>query len=145
MAIEKPLHIDPNIGSATPQGLRKQAAARKEARAAYPFMCCAICGLQIPTCLAVAHLDHDPSNNKPDNLAYLCHTHHWMHDAALYPSEGVKLLRDHWTKTEGKPCHKAKMKDAGKKAVLTKQKAALSLKRSAAARKAHMTRKTKGL
>ncbi|WP_027132755.1 HNH endonuclease [Geminicoccus roseus] len=100
----------------------------------YPFKCCAVCGLQLATCLTVAHLDHDASNNGPDNLARLCQTHHWMYDAGLYPVEAIRLLQAHWQTIEGKPSHKARMKDAGAKAALTR-------KRSAAARKAVETRR----
>jgi predicted restriction endonuclease len=113
---------------------RKQGEARKIAAERYPFHCCVVCGLQLPASLTVAHLDHRPGNNDPDNLAYLCGTHHWMYDAGLYRIEAIKLLREHWQKTAGKPDHKPRMKDAG-------VKAALSRKRSAAARKAWQTRR----
>ncbi|MCO5089261.1 MAG: hypothetical protein M9883_20655, partial [Methylobacteriaceae bacterium] len=95
---------------------RNQNQARRNASEAYSFKCCVVCGLQLPTCLAVAHLDQDPGNNHPDNLAWLCHAHHWMHDAGLYPTVAIKLLREHWQKTQGKPSHAARMKDAGRKA-----------------------------
>jgi hypothetical protein len=111
----------------------KQAAARKVAAERYPFRCCVVCGLQLPASLTVAHLDHRPGNNDPDNLAYLCGTHHWMYDAGLYPIETIKLLRDHWQKTAGKPEHTPRMKDAGLRP--------LGRKRSAAARKAWQTRR----
>ena len=124
-------------------GHKKQWEAKQTAKRAYPFQCCVVCGLQLRTCLAVAHLDHQPTNNNADNLAFLCHTHHWMHDAGLYPTDAIKMLRAHWQETEGVPCHKAKMKDAGRKAVQTKKKAALSKKRSESARKAVATRKKK--
>ncbi|WP_371680185.1 HNH endonuclease signature motif containing protein [Microvirga sp. KLBC 81] len=113
---------------------RRQGEAHRTARAAYPFRCCVVCGLQVPTCLTVAHLDHAAGNNDPDNLAYLCHTHHWMYDAGLYPLEAIKLLRAHWQQTEGKPTHAARMKDAGAKAAATR-------KRRTAARKAWETRR----
>jgi hypothetical protein len=113
---------------------RRQGEARKVAAEHYPFRCCVVCGLQLPASLTVAHLDHKPGNNDPDNLAYLCGTHHWMYDAGLYRIEAIKLLREHWQKTAGKPDHKPRMKDAG-------VKAALSRKRSAAARKAWQTRR----
>ena len=87
-------------------------------------------------CLTVAHLDHDPGNNAPDNLARLCQTHHWMYDAGLYPIEAIRLLQEHWQTVRGVPSHKARMKDAGAKAALTR-------KRKAAARKAVATRKSK--
>lgn len=104
--------------------------------AAYSFRCCAVCGLQVATCLQVAHLDHNAGNNDPGNLARLCPTHHWMYDAGLYPVEAIRLLQAHWQSTEGKPDHAGRMKDAGAKAALTR-------KRRAAARKAVATRQAK--
>ena len=79
---------------------------------------------------------NDACNNAPDNLARLCQTHHWMYDAGLYPLEAIRLLQEHWQTNQGKPSHKARMKDAGAKAALTR-------KRRAAARKAVATRKLK--
>ncbi|MGD9615582.1 MAG: HNH endonuclease signature motif containing protein [Alphaproteobacteria bacterium] len=113
---------------------RKQGEARRIAGEHYPFRCCVVCGLQLPASLTVAHLDHRPGNNDPDNLAYLCGTHHWMYDAGLYPIDAIKRLREHWQNTQGKPDHKERMKDAGVKAALTRKK-------SAAARKAWQTRR----
>ncbi|WP_147707286.1 HNH endonuclease signature motif containing protein [Microvirga massiliensis] len=113
---------------------RRQGEAQRVARAAYPFRCCVVCGLQIPTCLTVAHLDHAAGNNDPDNLAYLCQTHHWMYDAGLYPLEAIKMLRAHWQQTQGKASHAARMKDAGPRAAATR-------KRRAAARKAWAARR----
>ncbi len=118
---------------ATPK-TRDQAAARRVLDENYPFKCCAVCGLQIETCLTVAHLDHDATNNTPDNLARLCQTHHWMYDAGLYPIEAIRLLQAHWQTTKGTPDHSGRMKDAGAKAALTR-------KRRAAARKAVDTRR----
>ncbi len=82
---------------------RDQAEARRVLNEHYPFKCCAVCGLQITTCLTVAHLDHDRSNNAPDNLAWLCQTHHWMYDANLYPVEAIRLLQAHWQVVRGVP------------------------------------------
>ena len=115
---------------------RRQGDAHQVAKIAYPFACCAVCGLQLQTVLAVAHLNHDPTDNDADNLAYMCWSHHWMHDAGLYPTDAIKLLRNHWQKTQGKPSHAARMKDAGKKAAMTR-------KLWAAGRKAATTRRTK--
>lgn len=112
---------------------RNQAEARRVADKAYPFRCFAVCGLQLPACLQVAHLDHNAANNMPDNLAHLCPTHHGMYDADLYPIEAIQLLQAHWQKTKGIPNHKPRMKDAG-------VKAALARKHSTAARKAVITR-----
>ena len=114
--------------------VRQQREAKKVAKAAFPFQCCAACGIQLPTVLAIAHLNHNSTDNRPDNLAYLCWTHHWMHDAGLYPTKAIKLLRAHWQKTMGKPSHKARMKNAGKKAALTR-------KLTARAKKAWATRR----
>jgi hypothetical protein len=82
----------------------------------------------------VAHLDLQAGNNDPDNIAYLCGTHHWMYDAGVYPLEAIKLLRAHWQKTEGKPDHKPRLKDTGAKAARPRT-------RSASARKARRTRR----
>ncbi len=114
--------------------LRNQTEARRVADHAYPFRCCMVCGLQIATCLQIAHLDHDAANNTAGNLAVLCPTHHGMYDAGLYPIEAIRLLRAHWQATQGKPDHKPRMKDAG-------AKAALARKRGIAARKAVATRR----
>ena len=84
--------------------------------------------------MTVAHLDHAAGHNDPDNLAYLCQTHHWMYDAGLYPIEAIKLMRLHWQTTEGVASHAARMKDAGPKAAATR-------KRRAAAKKAWATRR----
>ena len=100
---------------------RNQTVARRVLNEHYPFKCCAICGLQIPTCLTVAHLDHNAGNNAPDNLARLCQTHHWMYDAGLYPIEAITLLQAHWQTIKGVPDHKGRMKDAGAKAALTRK------------------------
>jgi hypothetical protein len=113
---------------------RRQAIARRVATAAYPVRCCVVCGLQLPTCLTIAHLDHNSGHNDPDNLAFMCQMHHWMYDAGLYPIEAVRLLRAHWQQTKGIPSHKARMKDAG-------AKAARARKLSARARKAWTTRR----
>lgn len=45
---------------------------------------CVIEQMRRPTyvVLACAHLDHDPSNNEPQNLAALCQRCHMLHDAA---------------------------------------------------------------
>ena len=112
---------------------RNQAEARRVATKAYRFQCCVICGLEIRTCLTVAHLDQNSGNNAPGNLAWLCWTHHWMYDVGFYPPRAIKLLRAHWQVTRGVPSHSARMKDAGKKAAVTR-------KRRASARKAVETR-----
>jgi hypothetical protein len=112
---------------------RNQAEARHVLDAACPFRCCAVCGLQIATCLQVAHLNQNAGNNAPDNLARLCPTHHWMYDAGLYPVEAIRLLQAHWQKTKGVPDHSGRMGNAGVKAAATR-------KRRASARKAVATR-----
>src|SRR3954447_178085 len=69
---------------------RKQGEARRIAGGYCPLRCGLVCGLQLPAALTVAHLDQKPGNNDPDNLAYLCGTHHWMYDAGLYPIDAIK-------------------------------------------------------
>jgi hypothetical protein len=115
---------------------RRQREARRVAAAAYEYRCCVVCGLQLPASLTVAHLDHNAGNNDPDNLSYLCGTHHWMYDAGLYPVAAIKLMRAHWQETKGKPDHGPRMKTAGADAARTR-------KRKAAARKAVETRRKK--
>ena len=109
---------------------RNQAEARRVLHKHYPVKCCVVCGLQIETCLTAAHLDQDPANNAPDNLAWLCQTHHWMFDAALYPIEAIKLLRAHWQVIEGEPNHSGRLKGAAWKATKTRAKMAADHKRT---------------
>jgi hypothetical protein len=60
---------------------RSQTEARRVAREAYPFRCCVVCGLQIETCLTLAHLDHNGGHNDADNLAYRAQkTSSWKRD-----------------------------------------------------------------
>ena len=87
----------------------------------YPFVCCVICGLEIKTCLTIAHLDHNSGNNEPDNLAYLCWTHHWMFDADFYPIDAIKLMRQRWQVTKGVP-RRVPMIGAGIRAAHTRKK-----------------------
>jgi hypothetical protein len=79
---------------------------------------CAHCGFGIPEVLEVAHLDCNRLNNDVTNLVLLCPTCHKMHDLDLIPTEGLVALRDRprvirWAK---------RMKDAGKKAALSRKK-----------------------
>jgi len=117
-------------------GARKSGRTRKVAREEYSFVCCAICGLRQDGAIDTAHLDQNPSNDEPGNLAFLCKTHHRMFDMGLYPVQAIILLRDHWQKTMGEPDHSIYMKDAGKKAARTRR-------RSAGAKKAAATRRAR--
>ncbi len=100
-----------------PTAERNQAEAKRVLHRSYPnFRGCAICGIELDAVLQAAHLDNVSGNNDPDNLAWLCPTHHWMTDHGLYPIVAVKMMRDHWQKTGGVPDHSAVMKDAGAKA-----------------------------
>ena len=98
---------------------RRQHEARSLGTEHHKLKLCVICGMQ--DYIELAHLDQQPGNNEPDNLAWLCPTHHKMFDGGLYPIEGVKLLRAHWAQTEGRMSHKARMKDAGAKAATTRK------------------------
>ena len=120
--------------TASPIPLRAQHRARQVIDQVFSFKCCAVCGLQLKTCLQIAHLDHNAANNAPDNLARLCGTHHWMYDCGLYPIEAIRLLQAHWQSNLDQPDHKPRMKDAG-------AKAALARKRRAAAGRAVATRR----
>ena len=115
---------------------RNPTEAKRVIREAYPYKVCTVCGTTLAAALDIAHLNHDPSNNDPDNLAWLCKTHHWMFDCDLYPLEAIKLMRDRWQVTKGRPDHSGRMKDAGKKAAATRR-------RSAAAQKSWETRRRK--
>lgn len=84
--------------------------------------------------LDVAHLDNDPANNDPDNLAWLCKNHHRMVDDGLYPIAIVKALRAEWNRHRGVGDPKRWMKDAG-------AKAATARRRSAGAKKAWKSRR----
>jgi hypothetical protein len=91
---------------------------------------CAHCGFGIPDVLEVAHIDCDRSNCDIGNLVILCPNCHKMHDLDLISTETIIQMRDrpkvvNWAK---------RMKDAG-------QKAALTRKRSRAAKKAVATRR----
>ncbi|MBR1147509.1 hypothetical protein [Bradyrhizobium sp. AUGA SZCCT0431] len=96
---------------------RNQAAARRIARLAYPYPGCCLCGQTVGE--EFAHLDHEASNNDPDNLAWLCNHHHWMYDIGLFSAAALKLQRTHWQEMKGKRTN-AFMKDAGKKAAATR-------------------------
>ncbi len=109
---------------------------RKLAFGHYPPIC-AFCGLGIPEVLEVAHVDGDRSNNDIDNLVILCPTCHKMHDIDLIETDVLVRMRDRkkqvdWSK---------RMKDAGQKAATTRKQRRDT--RSAAAKKAHVTRKRK--
>ncbi len=43
--------------------------------------------------IAVAHLDHDPQNNAPENLLPMCQPCHLQHDATLHAREAAKTRR----------------------------------------------------
>jgi hypothetical protein len=69
--------------------------------------------------LELAHLDHDSSNNDPDNLAWLCPTDHFRFDRGLIPLDGLKRFRAHQQRIKGKQTTLF-MKDAGIKAAATR-------------------------
>jgi hypothetical protein len=100
--------------------MRKPGRAWRVAEKAYTYQCCAVCGSQ--PCLTLAHLNHNAADDDPDNLAFMCWTHHRYYDAGLYPIEAIRSLRDHWQQTQGKECYKAMMKDAGQKALATRRR-----------------------
>jgi len=39
----------------------------------------------------IAHLDHDPANDKPDNLAFLCLEHHDQYDSKTSQSKSLQI------------------------------------------------------
>ena len=99
---------------------------------------CAHCGFGIPEVLEVAHLDCCRQNNDVNNLVLLCPTCHKMLDLDLISTEAMIQMRDRprvvrWAK---------RMKDAGKKAALSRKtrRASFRRKRRSAALKAAATR-----
>src|SRR5258706_8026318 len=98
---------------------RNQAEARRVARHHYSYPGCCLCGQTVGE--QIAHLDQNPANNHPDNLARLCHHHHWMFDIGLFSLDAIKLQRAHWEATKGKPTN-AFMKDPGRNARPTRAK-----------------------
>jgi hypothetical protein len=56
--------------------LRNTAHAKRVMAEHYPFKCCVICGIDLEYGIDIAHLDQNSANNDPDNLAWLCRTHH---------------------------------------------------------------------
>lgn len=62
-------------------------------REAAPFECCAVCGTH--HAMTIAYLDHDGTNDAPGNLAWLCWSHHRMHDGGLYERKTIVLLQAH--------------------------------------------------
>ncbi len=101
---------------------RNSSLTRRIATVAYPFKCCVVCGLQLEAGLQAAHLDQRPLNNEPDNLAWMCVTHHTMLDLGLYPVEAIKMMRNHWQVTEGVPDNSLRMKNAGPKSAATRRR-----------------------
>lgn len=97
---------------------------------------CAICGVPHEAVLDACHIDQNPSNDAPDNLVWLCKTHHRMMDCGLYPPEGIKLLRDHWNRNGTDPNHLLYIKDGAKRAGATRRKSSI-------ARRAWTTRRAK--
>lgn len=95
---------------------------------------CAVCGITQEAVLDACHIDQNPANDDPDNLVWLCKTHHRMMDCGLYPAAGIKLLRDHWNSNGTEPNHLLYIKDGALKAAATRRK-------SATARRAWATRR----
>ena len=125
-----------NAESQTAKQNRNQSEARRIARAAYPYPGCCICDNRH---VVLAHLDHNASNNDPDNLAWLCPTDHHRYDRGLIPLEGLKLLREHQQRVQGKQTT-LYMKDAGAKAAATRAAKGIA---SESARKAVATRRAR--
>ena len=118
--------------------MTKRINYRKLAFAYYDPLC-AHCGFGIPSVLEVAHLDGKRLNNEVGNLVILCPNCHKMHDLDIISTPTILEMRDrpkivNWRK---------RMKDAGRKAALTRtvRVRALRRKRRNAALKAAVTRR----
>jgi hypothetical protein len=113
----------------------KRVNYRKLAFGKYPAMC-AHCGFGIKDVLEVAHIDCNRANNAASNLVILCPNCHKMHDLDLISTETIIQMRDRpkivdWSK---------RMKDAGRKAAVSRAKTIKKLKWRLAGIKAAKTR-----
>ena len=65
--------------------------------------CCICFGLNRDTSIKqgqIAHLDHNPNNNKEDNLAFLCFDHHDQYDSKTRQSKNLTKLEVLYFKDE---------------------------------------------
>ena len=127
-----------NSESALPFATSKRVNYRKLAFTNYPALC-AHCGFGIKDVLEVAHIDCNRANNKVSNLIILCPNCHEMHDLDLISTETIMTMRDRpkvvvWSK---------RMKDAGRKAAVSRAKTILKRKWQMAGIKAAQTRAKK--
>ena len=116
----------------------KRINYRKMAFTYYPPLC-AHCGFGIKDILEVAHIDCRRTNNAISNLVILCPNCHKMHDLDLISTETIIQMRDRpkkvvWAK---------RMKDAGRKAAISRAKTLLKRKWRMAGLKAARTRARK--
>ena len=114
----------------------KRVNYRKLAFEKYPPLC-THCGFGIKDVLEVAHIDCNRTNNAASNLIILCPNCHKMHDLDLISTETIIQMRDRpkvvvWAK---------RMKDAGKKAAVSRAKTLTKRKWHLAGIKAAQTRK----
>jgi hypothetical protein len=113
----------------------KRVNYRKLAFEHYPLLC-AHCGFGIKDVLEVAHIDCNRANNAVLNLVILCPNCHKMHDLDLISTETIVQMRDRpkvvvWAK---------RMKDAGRKAAISRAKTLKKRKWRLAGIKAAKTR-----
>ena len=99
---------------------------------------CGHCGFGLTEVLEVAHLDGHRHNNDVSNLVLLCPTCHKMLDLDLISTDTMIQMRDR----PRVACWAKRMKDAGKKAALSRKKRQSIFRRMRrlAARKAAATR-----
>jgi len=113
----------------------KRVNYRKLAFETYPAMC-AHCGFGIKDVLEVAHIDCNRANNAPSNLVILCPNCHKMHDLDLISTETIIVMRDRPKVVDWKK----RMKDAGRKAAISRSKTLEKRKWQKAGLKAAQTR-----
>jgi hypothetical protein len=118
----------------------KHVNYRKQAFEKYPPLC-AHCGFGIKDVLEVAHIDGNRAHNDDSNLVILCPNCHKMHDLDLISTETIIQMRDRpkvvvWAK---------RMKNAGKKAAISRAKTLTKRKWQMAGIKAAKTRKENSL
>ncbi len=102
--------------------------SRKIAQDHYNNHVCVWCGYGNPKIVEVAHIDRKRNNNKPENLVFLCPTHHREYDTGLIDTKMVIERRKfvetnpkaNWSVLIGKS--KEELSEIAKKAVATRKR-----------------------
>ena len=83
-----------HIGRAHPNWNHGEYAYKSILRRNNIMQICVLCGTTDKRILAVHHIDHDHSNNKLSNLAWLCHNcHHLVHHDTVERQRFLAIAR----------------------------------------------------